>query len=102
MDTLAYIGKGFATFQLAAGTLFGILFLVIGILMLVSASKGQEPATDSKNPPMSVEMKTGIGISLIVLGVLIPYGSWVNRKLIRANKKYAAFSGALNMFNIFD
>ena len=102
MDTLAFVGKGFSTFQLVAGVLIGILMLIIGILLLISAGKGQQPIVDPQDQPMSTEMKVGIGIGLIVFGLLIPYGSWVNRKLVRANKNYAAFSGAVDMFNVFD
>jgi hypothetical protein len=101
MDTLGFIGKGFSTFQFVAGTLVGLLLIAVGILALVSASKGPTPTTDPNNPPMSVEMKVGLGLVALVLGIIIPYGSWVNRKLVRANKNYAAMSGAFGVFNMF-
>jgi hypothetical protein len=101
MDTLGYVGRGLSTFQLVSGTLIGILLLIIGVLMFVSASKGEQPSTDPSNPPMSVEMKVGIGIGLIILGIIIPYGSWINRKLVRGNDKYASVSGALSLFTMF-
>jgi uncharacterized membrane protein len=101
MDTLAFVGKGMSTFQLVAGTLIGIVLIIVGILML-SASKGEQPATDPSKPPMSVEMKVGIGIGLLIFGIIIPYGAWINRKLVRSNNKYAAVSGAFSIFNMFD
>lgn len=101
MDTLGYVGRGYSTFTFVSLTLLGILFVIIGILMLVSASKGVEPSTDPTKPPMSVEMKVGVGLVLIVLGVIFPYSGWVNRKLVRGNNDYAKVSGAFAIFNMF-
>lgn len=101
MDTLGYVGKGLSTFQFVVGTIFGILLIIVGILTLVSASKGPSPSADPNQPPMSVEMKIGLGLAAIVFGIIIPYGTWINRKLVRGNDKYAAFSGGISLFNMF-
>lgn len=101
MDTLGFVGKGMSTFQFISATLIGIFLIIIAVLMFVSASKGEQPTTDPSKPPMSVEMKVGIGIGLVLFGLIIPYGAWINRKLVRSNDKYAAVSGAFSIFNMF-
>lgn len=102
MDTLAYIGKGYSTFSVIAASLIGFVLIAVAILMFVSASKGVELSNDPNYKPMSVEMKVGIGIGLLILGIIIPYGSWVSRKLVRGNKKYAAAVGGIGIFNMID
>lgn len=102
MDTLAYVGKGYSTYSLVVSTIIGIVLIIIAILMFISASKGVEQSNDPKYKPMSVEMKVGIGIGLLVLGFILPYGSWVSRKMVRGNNKYAAAVGGIGIFNMFD
>ena len=100
MDTLAYVGKGYSTFSFIVFSLIGILFITVAILMFVSASKGVQLSDDPKTPPMSVEMKVGIGIGLLIFGFILPYAGWTSRKLVRGNDKYAAAFGGISIFNM--
>lgn len=100
MDTLAYVGKGWSTFSLIAGSLIGVVLVIVAILMFVSASKGVEQSNDPNYKPMSVEMKVGIGVGLLVVGLILPYSAWVSRKLVRSNDKYAAAVGGIGIFNM--
>ena len=82
MDTLGSIGTALATPQMIFGIIIGAVFILGGIYALSTR-----------------KVSTGGGIATIAVGAGIIFFSWLNRKLVRSSKGYAAYMGARDIFS---
>lgn len=93
MDSLASIGRYWASPQFYLTLIVAMGFIGFGLYMIITKKQETIPGIpSSQNEPPSI-----IGAVLITYGIGMFFFGWIRRKLIRSNPTVAAISGALDI-----
>lgn len=83
MDGFADIGTALSKPQMYIGIIFGAILILGGI---ISMSTGR--------------ISVGAGLGIMAFGGIVIFLAWLNRRLIKRSRGYAAYMGARDLFSI--
>jgi len=86
---LAKLGKASSNIAAIAGTVFSILLIVGGIVIMLLKKKDPTP----QNPHPLEPLPKWFGGILIAVGAVILVVSWANRKIVSSSKPAQALTG---------
>ena len=93
------VGKVSSTIQLVFAILFSFIFIVIGIIMIISAYNGN--SKDDENIDENVKKsKITVGIIFIVLAIIMISISLLWNHLTHTNRTAAQIAGTMTEINI--